>query len=121
MGASAGKVSERAARAIQKMAAAMHDTNSRLDDADVEALWKRYDHNRTGYLELEDLKALLRDLQDAIFSRPDIPPTERERALREFDADSASVLAEFERFDTDHDGKIQKEDFFAGIHTLYGM
>lgn len=57
----------------------------------------QYDTDREGYWDLEDLRLLLRDLQMAIFSRPEIPPEERERALRDFDADRQAVQMEFER------------------------
>ena len=72
--------------------------NSRLAGSDtkedIQKIFELFDDDKTGYISLQNLKRVARE-------------------LGETNMDDAELLEMIERADTDHDGQISSEEFYA--------
>lgn len=88
-----------------------------FSDEELNALWERYDVNKNGDLELNEIQALMKGLVQNLKAEADFLNSLLESQIRWLGVEENLVKLR-DKFDTNHDGLVSKEEFKSNANAL---
>lgn len=88
-----------------------------FSDEELNALWDRYDVNKNGDLELNEIQALMKGLVQNLKAEADFLNSLLESQIRWLGVEDNLVKLR-DKFDTNHDGLVSKEEFKSNANAL---
>jgi Ca2+-binding EF-hand superfamily protein len=88
-----------------------------FSDEELNALWEKYDVNKNGDLELNEIQTLMKGLVQNLKAEADFLNALLDSQIRWLGVEDNLVKLR-DKFDTNHDGHVSKEEFKASANTL---